>query len=224
MSTKIPSPVISLNLNKYLSSEEMEVEGTNLKWEPPADVFDGDEAIIIEVDLPGIDQEDVALSLEDDVLMIEGKRRGVELPGIEVIQERGFGGFRRLIRLPANVESQNAYATLTSGVLRITIPKGVTTLTSQVVAGPETEMDRNSETELDRNYEAYLREKPQLEARFAGHVVAYLDGKRIAEGKDAQDLLQNIPEQYRRRSLFIKDVPSRPVIFRRPFFVGGENA
>lgn len=219
MSTKIPS-LISLNFNNYTPVEETNIdfEGLHLHWKPAVDVFDADESLIIEVDLPGVNQDDVALYLANNILTIEGQRSGPDLSGNELVQERGFGRFQRWIRLPATIDdAAKAQAHLTNGVLRITIPKqGVTTMPAQVITGPRTEMDRN--------FEAYLREKPELEANLAGHVVAYYDGKRIAEGKDAEDLLENIPEQYRRQSLFIKDVPSRPVIFRRPFFMRRESA
>jgi len=67
----------------------------------------------------------------------------------------------------------------------------------------------------DPNYEAYLREAPELEAKYRGYMVAYTGGARVAAGKNAKELASNIPAQYRGRSIFIQDVPPKPVRFRR---------
>ncbi len=71
----------------------------------------------------------------------------------------------------------------------------------------------------DANYQAFLAEAPRLEAEYAGYLVAYADGSRVAIGRTSQELLENLPTQYRRRALFIKDLPDRTVKFHRPFLI-----
>ena len=69
----------------------------------------------------------------------------------------------------------------------------------------------------DPNYQAFMAEAPRLEADYAGYLVAYADGNRVAIGRTSQELLENLPTQYRTRALFIKDLPDRTVTFHRPF-------
>lgn len=68
----------------------------------------------------------------------------------------------------------------------------------------------------DLNYAAYLREVDELEKEYHGGLVAYADGKRVAVGKDPDDLLRKLPPESREAGLFIKDIPERIIRFRRP--------
>lgn len=71
----------------------------------------------------------------------------------------------------------------------------------------------------DPNYRAFIAEAAKLEAKYPGYMVAYADGARVAMGRSPQDLLENLPPEYRTRVLFIKDLPDRTVRFHRPFLI-----
>ncbi len=77
----------------------------------------------IEVELPGVPEEDVQVELAGDVLTIRGEKR-IEREDVQHhIAERSFGTFARSLRLPFPAEPDRARATFHNGVLTITLPK-----------------------------------------------------------------------------------------------------
>jgi HSP20 family molecular chaperone IbpA len=77
------------------------------------------------IDLPGVEKADLEVRTVGDELTVSGRRRRPDLPdGSEVRRsERGFGHFRRTLRLPADVVATGIKAKLESGVLRVTLPR-----------------------------------------------------------------------------------------------------
>ena len=92
---------------------------------PAMDVEEDDEQIAITAELPGIEKEDVTITLEDGVLEISGEKRGeTEKKGRNFhLVERTFGAFHRALTLPSSVDFEKAKATFKEGVLRIEMPK-----------------------------------------------------------------------------------------------------
>lgn len=92
---------------------------------PTTDVSETDEAIEVAIELPGLDEKDVEVSLTDDVLTIRGekkhesedRRKGV------YISERSWGSFYRMVPLPPGVDADKATADFKRGVLTVTLPK-----------------------------------------------------------------------------------------------------
>lgn len=83
----------------------------------------GEEAVVL-AQVPGIDPKNVTLTLNGDVLTIEGQREPVTNdPSTLQRNERGEGRFSRSIRVPFNVEPAQVKATGEHGVLRITLPR-----------------------------------------------------------------------------------------------------
>jgi HSP20 family protein len=89
------------------------------------DIFETDAEILIEVELPGVTQEEIELSVLRDVLVIEGakpRREGGQ--GREhICMERSYGRFRRIIEIPGAGDTRSIQAHLAEGVLRIRLPK-----------------------------------------------------------------------------------------------------
>jgi HSP20 family protein len=77
------------------------------------------------MDLPGVVKEDLDVTTVGDELTVSGRRHRPDLPdGSEVRRsERGYGHFRRTLRLPADVDVAGIKARLESGVLRVTLPR-----------------------------------------------------------------------------------------------------
>jgi len=80
---------------------------------------------IVAMDVPGVKREDLDLSAVGDQLTVRGERRRPEYPeGTRLHRsERSYGRFRRVIRLPADVEPQGIKARLEGGVLFVTLPR-----------------------------------------------------------------------------------------------------
>lgn len=92
---------------------------------PAAEASSGKEAYDIAMELPGVAQEDVELTVDADVLTVRGeKRTQSEKKGDTwYFSERQYGTFRRSFRLPENADGQSASARMVEGVLHISVPK-----------------------------------------------------------------------------------------------------
>lgn len=95
------------------------------RWLPAVDIRETDEALTLNVDLPGIDKDDVHLTLENNVLTISGERKFENEEKNDNYHriERAYGAFSRSFSLPRNVKSAKVKASFDRGVLSIEIPK-----------------------------------------------------------------------------------------------------
>jgi HSP20 family protein len=92
---------------------------------PHMDVKETDKEIVVEAELPGIDEKDVSLSLQDGVLTIRGEKkheRDEEKENYR-ITERRYGSFQRSVQLPDTVDEDKVEATFNNGVLKVSLPK-----------------------------------------------------------------------------------------------------
>ena len=93
-------------------------------WTPIVDISETGEAILIDVELPGVQQQDIQLNLEGTTLVLKGERRFCEADGAEYHRlERTYGEFQRVFTLPINVQGDKVRAALKDGILRLTLPK-----------------------------------------------------------------------------------------------------
>lgn len=92
---------------------------------PSTDVSETDEAVEVSVELPGMDEEDIDVSLTDDFLTIRGEKKGEkeERKKGYYLSERHYGSFYRSIPLPPGVDGTKADAQFKKGVLTVTLPK-----------------------------------------------------------------------------------------------------
>lgn len=102
--------------------------------EPLADVQETDGEIIVTMDLPGMDKQDVDIALSSDELSVVAQRKtetGVG-EGSFHQRERSYRRFERTISLPTGIKADEAHARLESGVLKISIPKAVVTTRKRI--------------------------------------------------------------------------------------------
>jgi HSP20 family protein len=94
-------------------------------WQPSCDIAETAEAIIVEVEIPGVERQDVRIEVEGDVLHISGERHTtVEHQERHYSRiERSYGRFERHLRLPASVDREGIRAEFHAGILIITLPK-----------------------------------------------------------------------------------------------------
>jgi len=95
------------------------------EWKPLVDVMENKEGITLKVELPGMKQEDINLSIENDVLTIKGERKQEKetTEGSFTRTERAYGSFQRTLVLPSTVEADKVKATYRDGVLEVSLPK-----------------------------------------------------------------------------------------------------
>ena len=93
-------------------------------WAPPADMHETQNEAVIAVELPGLNEKDIRLSIADGVLTVQGEKQRVEVEDASHYrQERWFGKFERAFSLPFPVETGQVKATFRDGVLTVKLPK-----------------------------------------------------------------------------------------------------
>lgn len=98
---------------------------TEEEWSPSLDLYETEEAFILEADLPGVNEQEVSVTIEDDTLILQG-RRAIEYvltQGNFYCHERRAGQFVRRLHLPTSVDQERLHAEFHTGVLRVTLPK-----------------------------------------------------------------------------------------------------
>jgi HSP20 family protein len=93
-------------------------------WRPVVDVQERDGQLQIRADLPGVNEKDVKISIENDTLIIQGERKREEEreEGGWYRAERSYGTFYRAIPLPQGSEVDKANANFRNGVLEVAVP------------------------------------------------------------------------------------------------------
>ena len=94
-------------------------------WSPSIEVRESERELTVKAELPGIDPDDLDISVSGDVLTISGQKREENEERREGYyhSERRFGSFRRNIPLPVAVNQDDISAEYERGVLRINLPK-----------------------------------------------------------------------------------------------------
>lgn len=98
--------------------------GSGARFLPAMDTYERDGLLHVSMDLPGIEREDIAVELDDDVLVIRGSRsierdrRGDTWYG----HERSTGSFERSLQLPAAIDPKQVDASFDKGVLTVSMP------------------------------------------------------------------------------------------------------
>jgi HSP20 family protein len=88
-------------------------------------MYEGDEALTLKAELPGLSKDDVQVEIKDNRLTLRGERkRQTEVKEAQYHRvERVYGAFQRSIKLPVVVDADKAEAIFKDGVLKLTLPK-----------------------------------------------------------------------------------------------------
>lgn len=110
--------------NRFLSETPL-VRRFAEEWLPSANVSETKENLCISIELPGLDEKDVNVSISGDLLTIKGEKKTEkeETDEHHHYVERYSGSFQRSFRMPVNIKTDNVDATFDKGVLKITLPK-----------------------------------------------------------------------------------------------------
>ena len=92
---------------------------------PPVDMYETKDEVVVAVELPGVNEKDIRLSITGDLLTIQGERQWSDetRAADHYRQERWFGKFERALSLPIPVETGQVKATYRDGVLTVKLPK-----------------------------------------------------------------------------------------------------
>lgn len=94
-------------------------------WRPAVDIYEAEEGVVVQVDLPGVKKEDVSVEVKNNLLIIQGLRQ-VEAPVNEdryFRRERSCGSFQRSFALRDSVAPESIKASFKNGVLTVLVPR-----------------------------------------------------------------------------------------------------
>ena len=94
-------------------------------WAPSMDISETKDSLVAKVEVPGMDQKDIQISLRENLLTIRGEKKQEKEDKDEQYHrvERSYGAFTRSVRLPVGVDASKVTATFKNGLLTVTMPK-----------------------------------------------------------------------------------------------------
>jgi len=94
-------------------------------WSPRADVAENNDAYVIKAELPGVNKNDVKITVRENILTIKGEKKQEKEEKDHNFHrvERSYGSFERSFSLPTGVKSDKIDAAYKDGVLTMTLPK-----------------------------------------------------------------------------------------------------
>jgi HSP20 family protein len=119
-----------MNLMNRLFRESYSPEGpeealTTATFAPPVDIYEDEHNIIVKIEVPGIDEKDIDVRIENNTLTVHGERKFEKEEKEENFRrvERQYGGFTRSFTLPSSVDPGQVSADYDKGVLKINLAK-----------------------------------------------------------------------------------------------------
>ena len=94
-------------------------------WAPAVDIYEGENELVAKVDLPGVEEKDIDVRVENNMLTIRGERKFEKSVNEEnyLRVERAYGSFTRTFSLPNTVNPEGIRASYAQGVLTVHMPK-----------------------------------------------------------------------------------------------------
>ena len=95
------------------------------RWTPAIDIAETDDYLLVHAELPGMDADDIDVSVEGSVLTIKGEKKDTREEKTDAYHrvERQYGTFVRSIQLPAEIVADKVDAAFRNGVLEVRLPK-----------------------------------------------------------------------------------------------------
>src|ERR1700688_2376373 len=94
-------------------------------WAPTVDIFETENELVLKADVPGVDEKDIDIRIENGTLLLKGERkfeRDEKNKGFHRL-ERSYGSFVRYFTVPETVDTENVKADFKHGVLTVVLPK-----------------------------------------------------------------------------------------------------
>ena len=94
-------------------------------FSPKINVYEKENQLIIDAEVPGVNKEDLKITLQDNILTIEGEKKNLldEKEIKSFLTERIFGAFKRSFTLNEDIDSEKINAKFNNGILSITLTK-----------------------------------------------------------------------------------------------------
>ncbi len=94
-------------------------------WSPAVDIAERENDYLVKVELPGVNKDDVKITLQDNILSIRGEKKHEKETNEQNYHrvERAYGAFQRSFTLPTTVRADRIEAAYKDGILSVTLPK-----------------------------------------------------------------------------------------------------
>jgi HSP20 family protein len=111
--------------DSYGNNEGREESLNNTSFAPPVDVYEDEHNVILKIEVPGIEEKDIDVRIENNTLTVHGERKFEQEEKEENYRrvERQYGSFTRTFTLPQTVDQENVKADYDKGVLKINLSK-----------------------------------------------------------------------------------------------------
>jgi len=103
-------------------------------WTPAVDIYETASEVVLKADLPGVEQKDIDLRIENSTLTLRGERKFMKEATEEDYHriERSYGVFSRSFQLPGSIDQSKIKASHKEGVLEVHLPKKEDTRPKQI--------------------------------------------------------------------------------------------
>jgi len=110
---------------------------TTSTFAPPVDVYEDEHSITLKIEVPGIDEKDIDVRLENNTLTVHGERKFEKEEKEENFHriERRYGSFVRTFKLPNTVDAEKVEASYDKGILKVTLAKRAEAKPRQIKVG-----------------------------------------------------------------------------------------
>ena len=100
-------------------------DDSSVRWAPAVDIIEEKDRFVLRADLPGVERDDINVTMDDGVLTIAGERRAESREEAEGVQrfERTTGRFLRRFSLPETADAEGITASSANGILEVVIRK-----------------------------------------------------------------------------------------------------
>jgi len=163
---------------------------------PPVDIKEDADAYTVHLEVPGVSQDNLHLSLQDNVLTIKGSKEQKQESGEGRYRriERNYGSFSRSLSLPRNVDATRVEANLEDGVLEVRLPKREESKPRQINVGVTQNSGAQSivaQNGTSQNGEK--QETPTQGGTSTQNETAPVDGNEQAAGGNSEDAPEGNP-------------------------------
>ncbi len=109
----------------FLGTQERQGNATESDWWPSVDIAEQEDSFKVQTELPGVSENDIQVSVTDNVLTIKGTKNQEEAAGGKNYHqvERRYGTFQRRFTLPRSADTKDIKADFKAGILTLSIPK-----------------------------------------------------------------------------------------------------
>jgi HSP20 family molecular chaperone IbpA len=124
MSTEMTSNSSSIERAPQRQEQGGETTRGAVLYRPVADIVEGKEGVLVQIEMPGVRSEDVEISVERRVLTVRGRGRVTAPEGFRLVySEYGEGDYERAFTLSQDIDEGRIAAAMKNGVLTLTLPR-----------------------------------------------------------------------------------------------------